>query len=90
MATRKAKPTTSKLLKRIEKCIDERVRPMLQMDGGEIEIVELTPKKILKVRLQGACHGCAMAAYTLQFGVQNAIDEEFPKEGILIQLEGEE
>lgn len=83
--------TTSKkaaplLFERIQRCIDEKIRPFIQMDGGEIELVELTPEKILKVRLHGACHGCSASSMTLQFGVQNAINEEFPEEDIQLEL----
>ncbi len=85
---KQSKKSTSKsdLLKRVQKCIDKKIAPYIQMDGGDIEIVELTPKKILKVRLHGACMGCAMAGYTLQYGVQNTISEEFPEEDIQVLL----
>ncbi len=73
------------LLAKIEHCVASKIRPMLQMDGGDIEIVELTPKKILRVRLQGACCGCPCAAMTLQYGVQEVINSEFPKEKIRVE-----
>lgn len=83
----KKKPAKkSTLFGRIQQCIDEKIRPYIQMDGGEIELVELTKKGVLKVRLHGACHGCAAAGITLQYGVQNAIDEEFPDEDIQLEL----
>ena len=44
----------------------EQIRPILQRDGGDIEFVELTPDNIVRVRLQGACHGCPGAQLTLQ------------------------
>lgn len=56
------------------------------MDGGDIEIVELTSDKVLKVRLHGACHGCAASSMTLQYGVQNALNEEFPEEDIVLEM----
>lgn len=76
----------SDLFDRIQRCIDEKIRPFIQMDGGEIELVELTPEKILKVKLHGACHGCMASSVTLQLGVQNALNEEFPDEDIQLQL----
>jgi Fe-S cluster biogenesis protein NfuA len=76
----------SDLFIRVQRCIDEKIRPFIQMDGGEIELIELTPEKVLKIKLHGACHGCAAASYTLQFGVQNAINEEFPEEDIQLLL----
>lgn len=74
------------LFAKIERCIDEKIRPFIQMDGGEIELVELTSEKILKVRLHGACHGCMASSVTLQYGVQNALNEEFPEEDIQLEL----
>lgn len=76
----------SDLFERIQHCIDEKIRPFIQMDGGEIELVELTPEKILKVKLHGACHGCMASSVTLQLGVQNALNEEFPEEDIQLEL----
>ncbi len=76
----------SELFPRIQTCIDEKIRPFIQLDGGEIELVELTPGKVLKVRLHGACVGCMASSMTLQYGVQNAINEEFPEEDIQLLL----
>lgn len=56
------------------------------MDGGDIELIELTPEKTLRVRLHGACHGCMASTATLQYGVQNALNEEFPEEDIVLEL----
>ena len=81
-----ASPTTTDLFSRIQKCIDEKIRPFIQLDGGEIELVELTPEKVLKVRLHGSCQGCMASSVTLQYGVQNALNEEFPEEDIELQL----
>jgi len=55
----------------------EEIRPSLQMDGGDIEFVELDGKNV-KVRLKGACHGCPMAAQTLAFGVERHIKKRVP------------
>jgi Fe-S cluster biogenesis protein NfuA len=74
------------LFGKVKSCIDEIIRPLIQMDGGDIEVVELTPENVLLVRLHGACVGCAAAGFTLQFGVQNAIDEAFPDEDIEVRM----
>lgn len=87
MAENTVKPASgTDLFGRIQRCIDEKIRPFIQMDGGEIELVELTPEKVLKVKLHGACVGCMASSITLQYGVQNAINEEFPEEDIQLQL----
>jgi len=54
------------------------VRPMLQRDGGDVELVEITDDGIAKVRLQGACQGCPMAQVTLQMGIERVLKEMVP------------
>lgn len=54
----------------VSKAISE-VRPSLQADGGDIELVSVDEKTgVVKVRLKGACHGCPMAQLTLKQGVE--------------------
>jgi Fe-S cluster biogenesis protein NfuA len=57
----------------------ERVRPYLQSDGGDIQLVEVTDDFIVKVRLQGACHGCPYSMQTLKAGVEQALIKEVPE-----------
>ena len=54
------------------------VRPNLQADGGDIELVEVTDDGTVKVRLQGACRGCPGAAMTLKMGVERLLKEKVP------------
>ena len=56
-----------------------RIRPALQADGGDVELVEVTDDGVVKVRLTGACHGCPMAKITLKNGVERAIKEDVPE-----------
>ncbi|MFC1500858.1 NifU family protein [Elusimicrobiota bacterium] len=63
---------------KVEKAL-EKVRPHLKMDGGDVELVEITEDKIVKVRLKGACGCCPMSAMTLQSGVARVIKEEVPE-----------
>ena len=53
---------------KIKECLDE-LRPMLQRDGGDMELVEIDGK-LVKLRLQGACRGCPGARMTLKNGVE--------------------
>ncbi len=62
---------------KVEKAI-EKVRPYLQADGGDIELVEVKDG-IVKVKLLGACKGCPMAQLTLQQGVERTIKKEVPE-----------
>lgn len=57
----------------------ELLRPYLQMDGGDMEFVELTEDNIVRVRLQGHCAGCPGAVYTLKLGVERKIKEVVPE-----------
>lgn len=81
---RKSTKTTIKEKNKVEKFIDEKVRPYLQSHGGDIEVVELK-KNIVRVKLCGACHGCPMAVHTLQYGVQEMLNEKFSKEGYIVE-----
>ena len=67
----------SDLKEKVEKVLAT-VRPNLQADGGDVELVDVVDG-IVKVRLQGACHGCPMAAMTLQMGVERALKREIPE-----------
>jgi len=65
-----------------EKSFDEQVtevidaiRPMLQNDGGDIELVGIDEDNTVRVRLQGACRGCPGAAMTLKMGVERLLKE---------------
>ncbi len=67
----------------IKKIIADKIRPALQMDGGDIEFMGMDGKKV-KVRLLGACHGCPSAAMTLQMGVARTLQAEIPEiEGVI-------
>lgn len=64
---------------KIEKAL-QKVRPSLQFDGGDVELVDVDEKEgIVKVRLSGACGGCAMSQMTLTYGVEKVIKEEVPE-----------
>ena len=64
--------------KKIEKAL-EKIRPMLQQDGGDVELVEVMDKGIVKVRLTGHCQGCPMAQITLKQGIEQALKKEVPE-----------
>lgn len=57
------------LKKRVTDLLSE-VEPLLGMHGGSIELVEITPDKVVKLRFKGACIGCAAADYTLEYGLK--------------------
>lgn len=54
-----------------------RIRPALQADGGDVELVDVDGG-VVKVRLTGACSGCPMASITLKNGIEALLKEEIP------------
>ncbi|MBM4396536.1 MAG: NifU family protein [Deltaproteobacteria bacterium] len=55
------------------------LRPMLQQDGGDCELVDVSPDgKTVYLRLQGACSHCPSAIYTLKYGIEQVLREMVP------------
>jgi Fe-S cluster biogenesis protein NfuA len=55
------------------------LRPMLQSDGGDIELVDVDDEGVVSVRLQGACMGCPSASMTLSMGVERQLKDQIPE-----------
>lgn len=64
---------------KIKEVLDQ-IRPILQRDGGDLEFVEYTDDKVVRVRLQGACAGCMGAQMTLKGIVENILKEAYPED----------
>lgn len=62
---------------KIEKAIEE-IRPNLQADGGDIELVDVE-NGVVKVKLKGACAGCPMSTVTIKWGVENFLKRRVPE-----------
>lgn len=56
-----------------------RIRPALQRDGGDVEVIEITEDNIVKVKLKGACGTCPMAIMTLKGGIEVELKKAFPE-----------
>jgi Fe-S cluster biogenesis protein NfuA len=69
---------SNSLIEKVKQAL-EKVRPYLQSDGGDIELVEITPENIVKVRLTGACNGCPYSMMTLKAGVEQALMKDVPE-----------
>lgn len=54
------------------------VRPQLQADGGDAEIVDVSEDGVVKLRLKGACGGCPMSQMTLKMGIERILKEKVP------------
>jgi Fe-S cluster biogenesis protein NfuA len=61
----------------VEKVL-ETIRPILQADGGDVELVDVVDG-VVKVRLQGACSGCPSAHITLKMGIEQSLKEQIPE-----------
>lgn len=62
----------------IEEALDK-IRPALQRDGGDIELVDVEENGVVKVRLTGACSGCPMSQMTLKQGVERIVKQLVPE-----------
>lgn len=70
---------------RVEQVI-ERIRPAVQSDGGDVELVEVTDDGIVRVRLHGACVGCPSSTMTLQIGIERNVRERVPEITGVVQV----
>jgi len=57
----------------------EAVRPSLQSHGGDVNLIEVTPDKIARLELVGACGGCPMSQITLKMGIERILKKEVPE-----------
>lgn len=67
-----------KLVRKVGVTLDK-VRPYLQADGGDIELVDVTDDFVVQVKLTGACSGCPFSMQTLKAGVEQALIKEVPE-----------
>ena len=65
------------MLEEVKKAL-EQVRPSLQADGGDVELVEVTDDGTVKVKLVGACAGCPMSQMTLKQGIERFLKSQIP------------
>ncbi len=61
----------------VQKAIDH-IRPSLQADGGDVELVDVSADGVVKVKLTGACRGCPMSQMTLKMGIEKMIKKQVP------------
>lgn len=66
------------LKERVEKVIGA-IRPRLQADGGDVELVDVNSEGIVSVRLAGACRGCPGATMTLKMGIERLLKQQVPE-----------
>ena len=57
----------------------DKIRPALNRDGGDVELVEVGDDGVVKVRLKGACGGCPMSQMTLKMGIEKVVKQAEPE-----------
>jgi Fe-S cluster biogenesis protein NfuA len=62
----------------VEKAL-EKIKPMLAADGGSVELVEITPDGVVKLKLTGSCGCCPMSQMTLKMGIERILKQEVPQ-----------
>ncbi len=82
-----AADTEKTIRDRVTEIIDARIRPAIQADGGNIELVDVDDQGVVKVRLQGACAGCPSAQMTLKMGIERMLRENIPQVTEVVAVE---
>ena len=66
------------LIQQVEKAL-ESIRPYLQADGGNVQVLDVSPEGLVRLELLGACGSCPMSAMTFKAGIEEAIKREVPQ-----------
>ena len=66
------------LKEKVESALDK-VRPSLQADGGDVQLVDVDEDGVVKVKLVGACGGCPMSQMTLKMGIERVLKDKIPE-----------
>jgi len=77
-ATTQGNMSPVSLRDKVEKVINL-IRPAVQADGGDIELVDVSGNGVVQIRFHGACQGCPSAGMTLQFGIERNLREKVPE-----------
>lgn len=75
------------LLDRIDKALDD-IRPHLAVDGGNIEVIDVTDNMDVKIKWLGNCEFCSMSIMTMRAGVEQAIKSKIPEIGKVEAVNG--
>ena len=62
------------------------VRPSLQADGGDVELIDIDDNGVVKVALKGACAGCAMSQMTLKMGIEKILKQNIPEVSSVVSV----
>ncbi len=70
---------------RVQEVLNQ-VRPALQADGGDVELVDVDDEGVVSVRLKGACGSCPMSTMTLKMGIERTLKEKIPAVKSVVQI----
>jgi Fe-S cluster biogenesis protein NfuA len=65
----------------------DKIRPSLQADGGDVELVDISDDGVVKVRLKGACGSCPMSTMTLKMGIERTLKAQIPSVKEVVRVE---
>lgn len=84
MAGTSAKPLS--LFERVSRVMD-RIRPAVQSDGGDVELVDVSPEGVVTIRLHGACVGCPSSQMTLRVGIEKNLRDYVPEVSSVVTVD---
>jgi len=73
------------MIRKIEKLMDEQIRPALASHGGNVEIIDIDNGKLF-LRLEGGCQGCSSSSATLRDGIARLVQETYPEINEVIDM----
>ena len=79
----------AQLIKNVDAALDE-IRPHLAVDGGNIEVVDITEDMVVQIKWLGNCEGCNMTAMTMKAGIQETLRHKLPQIKDVIAINGVE
>lgn len=74
-------------MERIDEALND-VRPHLAVDGGDVELADLTSEMVVKIKWMGACEGCSMSLMTMRAGIEQAIISRVPEVRGVVAING--
>jgi Fe-S cluster biogenesis protein NfuA len=77
-STAHAQAESSSIRERVQDVINL-IRPAVQADGGDIELVDVSAEGVVSIRFHGACHGCPSSTMTLHMGIERNLREKVPE-----------
>ena len=75
------------LINRVNEALED-VRPHLKVDGGDVEVVDITDEKVVEIKWLGACESCNMSRMTMKAGIEQAIKSKIPEISGVVALNG--